>query len=947
MKKKLLVSIMLLFSISIFAQQKEQRFGNPPKWEQIKNHGTSARETIKDMVLDENGNSYIVGEFSGETNLDDQETLTTISAKGDIFITKIDSQGSIVWKKQTNASIFGRTRINEIKIVEDKLIVLIQNNHVDDNVFGIQRNVDDNFTLIELDLDGNVTQSFSFFDENIGINTSSSNSILPSNFSFEFDPILNVYYVVTDQTFLKLNYSEIFINIKHNQYINDLEIVDSNLYITFGIVDSSDNFLGYELDIEYNDYSHFISFDSNLNLRWIFNKETHLNSSSSKIFFGNIFSTTSNNIYISGLKRGAFNIEEPLSENLESNPENDQVFFAAIDLDTGNLINVNSFLLTDSFYFSYYGSEYKSFKIKTNIKNRLFFHFHSRYGTTKYYAVDTETKEISEESLSPIPQYYFTPNSVYTATRLPNNDLEFSNNNWNFQIKGDNNRVSILDYVVDPNTNESYSLNLNNSENYELIKYNSKLDILWKKDFGTSDIILNRNINEEYLKFQNNTLYFLGGASGILTINEEEHTYTPNTEEKYYFLNKITPEGVSDLFILEQPELVSEFSDQYSFTVLKNNTIALNKNVEGKKIEVYLFDENLSILSNKTVIGNYIYDTQINSYQNKISIISEISGHENILFNDEIIIEQSASEDSKNGNNILINLDENLNYLSSINWGHGNQSYYSWPYTINFDTEGNKYILGAIFYHEPGNSIDFNGYPIQFYSSNKSNYTYFAKLNIDNEFEWVKTIGHSSRYSHATGTSALDKESNFYSYFYTNGQTLINDNIEINSKYENGSGLNLIKFNKDGEIQSISTIHSYSGKISGIYATDENISIFGYGDNYTYFDEENEFNSFNGENHFIATQKLAPLNNENFIKETTQTLVYPNPAKDKINIDTEAFQNEVYVQIYNTNGGIVYSQTLENYTKKITIDLSFLKANVYFIKITDGNKTETSKFIKN
>jgi hypothetical protein len=63
--------------------------------------------------------------------------------------------------------------------------------------------------------------------------------------------------------------------------------------------------------------------------------------------------------------------------------------------------------------------------------------------------------------------------------------------------------------------------------------------------------------------------------------------------------------------------------------------------------------------------------------------------------------------------------------------------------------------------------------------------------------------------------------------------------------------------------------------------------------------------------------------------------IYPNPAKDKINI---VGKNIKKVEIVNLNGQIVKSRTInsENYI----IDVSDLSKGLYFIKINNGREVK-------
>jgi len=82
-----------------------------------------------------------------------------------------------------------------------------------------------------------------------------------------------------------------------------------------------------------------------------------------------------------------------------------------------------------------------------------------------------------------------------------------------------------------------------------------------------------------------------------------------------------------------------------------------------------------------------------------------------------------------------------------------------------------------------------------------------------------------------------------------------------------------------------------------------------------------------------------PLSNQIFDYFTT----YPNPATDYININL--LENQLAnVKVYNVTGSLVLNQDID-YTNT-EINVSDLSKGTYIIKVTDGQKEHSSKFIK-
>lgn len=75
-----------------------------------------------------------------------------------------------------------------------------------------------------------------------------------------------------------------------------------------------------------------------------------------------------------------------------------------------------------------------------------------------------------------------------------------------------------------------------------------------------------------------------------------------------------------------------------------------------------------------------------------------------------------------------------------------------------------------------------------------------------------------------------------------------------------------------------------------------------------------------------------------------QIIVSPNPVKDKLTIDFKGFeqQTSVLMTMYNSNGSIVWPQSVYTSTATITMDIAQFASGVYIIEI----KTDTDTFIE-
>lgn len=92
-----------------------------------------------------------------------------------------------------------------------------------------------------------------------------------------------------------------------------------------------------------------------------------------------------------------------------------------------------------------------------------------------------------------------------------------------------------------------------------------------------------------------------------------------------------------------------------------------------------------------------------------------------------------------------------------------------------------------------------------------------------------------------------------------------------------------------------------------------------------------------------ATTTIAALAMQDFDFGTFFS-VYPNPAKQLLNLETKATINVKYISIYNLLGQMVIA--IPNAESVSTIDVSDLKTGTYFIKVNTDKGTANTKFIK-
>jgi len=84
---------------------------------------------------------------------------------------------------------------------------------------------------------------------------------------------------------------------------------------------------------------------------------------------------------------------------------------------------------------------------------------------------------------------------------------------------------------------------------------------------------------------------------------------------------------------------------------------------------------------------------------------------------------------------------------------------------------------------------------------------------------------------------------------------------------------------------------------------------------------------------FLSVEKVSGL----------EFIAYPNPTQDKLTIKTKNLSTDAKVEISNSLGQFIYRGTI---AEENTIDLSSFSQGLYFVKVMDGNKTQTKKIVK-
>lgn len=127
--------------------------------------------------------------------------------------------------------------------------------------------------------------------------------------------------------------------------------------------------------------------------------------------------------------------------------------------------------------------------------------------------------------------------------------------------------------------------------------------------------------------------------------------------------------------------------------------------------------------------------------------------------------------------------------------------------------------------------------------------------------------------------------------------------------------------------------------IGGVYLNTLNLT--GAGSITSKYDTDIFFARYNFGTPLITSNESA----FKFIKADNGILAYPNPtASGKVNLMGKAIHNEA--QLYNISGQLVKSYRLSTNAFNQVISLEGLKTGMYFLMITDGNKRQQIKIVK-
>lgn len=97
---------------------------------------------------------------------------------------------------------------------------------------------------------------------------------------------------------------------------------------------------------------------------------------------------------------------------------------------------------------------------------------------------------------------------------------------------------------------------------------------------------------------------------------------------------------------------------------------------------------------------------------------------------------------------------------------------------------------------------------------------------------------------------------------------------------------------------------------------------------------------------YYSGQCIIPVDVENYNKSKSMIHVAPNPFSDKISFQLFNYDEIYNIKIYNTLGQVVFNKENINNTNEQTLNLSFLKPDIYFLTLFYSDHFYKTKIVK-
>jgi len=268
------------------------------------------------------------------------------------------------------------------------------------------------------------------------------------------------------------------------------------------------------------------------------------------------------------------------------------------------------------------------------------------------------------------------------------------------------------------------------------------------------------------------------------------------------------------------------------------------------------------------------------------------------------------------------------------------------PQSIAVDSQNKIYAAGFF-----GGTFDFD--PSVSFASNLSSVgnvdAFILKLDAGGQYVWANSIGGPSVscYAPALKTDALF---NVYVAGYFNGLTDFDPGIAVNNLSVSGShDAYLLKLDALGNFTWVKKFGGNGLDVGVALTLDQASNIYLYG----WYEQSADFDPTAGVTTLTAAgntdvyivklnQSLTAINENTFAEAIS---VFPNPANDVLNINSEVVSNGfLKIELYNSLGQLVLQQEMD--AQKPAINLKDLSAGIYVLNVMNEKETFSKKIVK-
>ena len=222
--------------------------------------------------------------------------------------------------------------------------------------------------------------------------------------------------------------------------------------------------------------------------------------------------------------------------------------------------------------------------------------------------------------------------------------------------------------------------------------------------------------------------------------------------------------------------------------------------------------------------------------------------------------------------------------------------------------------------------------------TNGGNDLWLLKLNSSGVIQWQNSIGGADDEYFPT---LVQKPDGSYAVAGESLSNISGDKTE--NSHNDSNDIWLVALDANGNVTNdkILGTNGIEGTERILLTSDGNFVISSYvdelsGDNTEAPNGDTDFWILKIDKNTLSTLTINVVNN--------LIVLYPNPAKDKINISLSNTLNSVTAKVYDVTGKLILSKNLNSAESQI--DISQLQTGIYFIKIETENASTTKRFIK-